>query len=56
MAVSIRLVDLAPRTVHGMNCTIAVPLDIGETCGVEVMPVWPKQRLTEVGRDSEGTS
>ena len=56
MAVPVRRVDLASRTVHGMNCIIAIPLDVGGTCGVEVMPVWPKERLTEIGRDSEGTS
>ena len=53
---SIRLIDLAPRTVHGMDCTIDIPLNVGGTRGVEVMPVWPKERLTEVGRDSAGTS
>ena len=53
MAVPIRLADLAPQTVHGMDCVIAVTLDLGGTCGVKVTTVWPKERLTE---NSEGTS
>ena len=56
MAVPIRLVDLASRTIHGMDCIIAVPFDLRGTCGLEAMPVWPKWRLAEVSRDSEGTS
>lgn len=49
----IRFVDLAPRTVHGMDCVLTVTLDLGGTCGAKVTPVWPKERLTE---NSEGTS
>ena len=54
--VPIRLVDLAPRTVHGTDCVIAVTLNLGGTCGVKVTPVWSKKRLKKVGGDSEGTS
>jgi hypothetical protein len=35
---------------------LAVTLDIEGTCVVTVMPVWPKRRLAEAGRESEVTS
>jgi hypothetical protein len=46
MAVSIFIVDLASGTTH-----IRCYLNAEGTCIVNVMPVWPKWRLAEAGRE-----